>query len=49
MIAASLALFDKAGIDLPLAVMIGIPAAFLSLLAVRAVLNSSRRINEAET
>jgi hypothetical protein len=52
MIAASLALFDKAGINLPLAVMIGIPAAFLSLLAVRAILASSknaRRINEAET
>jgi len=49
MIAASLALFDKAGIDLPLAVMIGVPAAFLSLLAVRAILNSSRRVNEAET
>ena len=52
MIAASLALFDKAGIDLPLAVMIGVPAAFLTLLAVRAILASSkngRRINEAET
>ena len=33
MIAASLALFDKAGLDLPLAVMIAVPVAFAARLA----------------
>ena len=36
MIAASLALFDKAGIDLPLAAMLAIPAAFAAAMVVAA-------------
>ncbi len=42
MIAASLALFDKAGIKLPLAVTIAIPAAFVALLGVRALTHRAR-------
>ncbi len=44
MIAASLALFDKAGLDVPLAAMLAIPAAFAAAMVVRSVTRRGRAV-----
>ena len=45
MVLSALALFDKAGIDLPLAVVIAVPVAFLAGLLTQA-LTRARRIDD---
>jgi uncharacterized membrane protein YfcA len=47
MIAAALALFEKAGIDLPLAVMIAGPTAFLAGIGARALTRRARAVRTA--
>ena len=47
MIAASLALFEKAGIDVSLAAMLGLPAAFIAGLVVRALARRARAVRPA--
>ena len=47
MIAASLALFEKAGLDLPLVAMLAIPAAFLAGMIVRAMTRRARSVRPA--
>jgi uncharacterized protein len=47
MIAAALALFEKSGIDLPLAVMIAVPTAFLAGIGARALARRGRAMRAA--
>lgn len=47
MIAASLALFEKAGIDVPLAAALALPAAFIAGLVVRGVTRRTRPVRAA--
>ena len=49
MIAASLALFDKAGFDLVLALVIGLPVAFLALAGARALSSRAPRATPGST
>jgi uncharacterized membrane protein YfcA len=49
MVAASLALFDKAGIELPLAVTIALPAALLALLGARGLAHRTRATRAASS
>jgi hypothetical protein len=44
LVASSLALFDKAGVELPLAVVLGLPAALFALLVARQLLRRTRTI-----
>jgi hypothetical protein len=45
MVASALALFDKAGVDLPLVVLIAIPVAFASALVAQALARRSRELD----
>jgi uncharacterized protein len=49
MIASSIALFDKAGVNLPLALVLAIPAAFLAGLVARTLLRRTRTVGTASS
>jgi hypothetical protein len=49
MIAAALALFDKAGIELPLAVMVGAPVVLAGALGARALGRRARTVRPASS
>jgi len=49
MIAAAVALFEKAGIELPLAVLVGVPVAVVAGITVRALARRSRPVHAASS